>query len=502
MSSVSDVRLTVVQDLLDFFHRENIRYCHWKSNEHALAAVQGDTDLDILFDEVQYAEVSELLVSKGFFKYEAAWFVRYPYIEDYISIDVHSGKLIHVHAHFRLVLGEKRVKSYRLPWEDLILSRRVWMDREKIFASSPVDELLLLIIRAALKQPSQNNDQYAKSLDTGDIGREFAWLRQRVEPHEIQEVAARLINSDVCGEVARMLCDGITFDNLSAFKQKAEPALEGHRRYGRVQSVVVGFTRRVFAKFASINKRLALLNIANHRTLTSRGIIVALMGADGSGKSTQSRNIVAALSRKVDTVFIYMGSGSGPKSWHRQFLEGLRNKIGDGVSKKVGFAPEKTKRSGARPSLYRSVWAASLALEKRSKLRKAQKAKGRGAIVITDRYPQTQVQGFNDGPLLQCYEARSGSLLSLCSWIERKCYSFLEQAEPDLMIKLIGDIDCIHERRKESMGIEEIIKKQESIKTIEYGEKTITAQIDACLDPDCVFKQIMKLIKEAMTQCR
>jgi len=37
--------LLVIQDLTDRLHRENIRYCHWKSNEHVDAAVQGKTDL-------------------------------------------------------------------------------------------------------------------------------------------------------------------------------------------------------------------------------------------------------------------------------------------------------------------------------------------------------------------------------------------------------------------------------------------------------------------------
>ena len=40
--------LNIVKNDLDEFHKNNINYCHFKSNEHVDAAVIGDTDLDIL----------------------------------------------------------------------------------------------------------------------------------------------------------------------------------------------------------------------------------------------------------------------------------------------------------------------------------------------------------------------------------------------------------------------------------------------------------------------
>ena len=48
----------------------------------------------------------------------------------------------------------------------------------------------------------------------------------------------------------------------------------------------------------------------------------------------------------------------------------------------------------------RVVWALALAVEKRSKMRRARRARNRGMLVLCDRYPQTKILGFNDGPLL------------------------------------------------------------------------------------------------------
>ena len=53
-----------------------------------------------------------------------------------------------------------------------------------------------------------------------------------------------------------------------------------------------------------------------------------------------------------------------------------------------------------RLSFPRAVWALVLAREKAGRLRAAERARQRGLAVVCDRFPQSQVLGFNDGPLL------------------------------------------------------------------------------------------------------
>ena len=47
-------------------------------------------------------------------------------VEDYIGLDEFSGKLVHLHLHWQLVIGERNIKSIRVPWENLFLERRVF----------------------------------------------------------------------------------------------------------------------------------------------------------------------------------------------------------------------------------------------------------------------------------------------------------------------------------------------------------------------------------------
>jgi hypothetical protein len=51
-------------------------------------------------------------------------------------------------------------------------------------------------------------------------------------------------------------------------------------------------------------------------------------------------------------------------------------------------------------SLSLTIWAAVVAVEKGTKLLAAHRGASRGLVVITDRYPQNEIGGFNDGPLL------------------------------------------------------------------------------------------------------
>ena len=58
--------LKLIQELSAALDRENIRYCHWKSNEALYRSLSGDNDLDLLIDPAHRFQFSRLLVRLGF----------------------------------------------------------------------------------------------------------------------------------------------------------------------------------------------------------------------------------------------------------------------------------------------------------------------------------------------------------------------------------------------------------------------------------------------------
>src|SRR6478735_3875402 len=143
--------LKLIEDLLAAWHQHDIVYCHWKSNEHLAASMTGDTDLDILFDETQKDKTIEVLHELGFKRFHSISEKEYKDIEDFLGLDLESGKIIHVHAHFRLTMGEMYLKGYQLNFEDKILETRYFNETYGIYCSSPAFELILLYTIEALK---------------------------------------------------------------------------------------------------------------------------------------------------------------------------------------------------------------------------------------------------------------------------------------------------------------------------------------------------------------
>ena len=79
--------LKSIQNMLDAFEQNEIKYCHWKSNEHLGEALTGDTDLDMLFSPSQRSLLDKVLNECGLKRFRAMPLMQYNAIEDYIGFD-------------------------------------------------------------------------------------------------------------------------------------------------------------------------------------------------------------------------------------------------------------------------------------------------------------------------------------------------------------------------------------------------------------------------------
>jgi energy-coupling factor transporter ATP-binding protein EcfA2 len=491
--------LPLVIKLHEHMCNRNINYCHFKSNEHLNAAVNGDTDLDLLFDYNQHEKVSEVLISLGFQKFKTVWFASYPFVEDYIAIN--RGKVVHVHAHFKLILGESKVKSYIFPWDEEILNSKIFSDEFGIYTSNPINEMLLLIVRTALKLPISPIN-YDKQSDVVDAKREFEWLRKRVLKKEIVYLASEKFGKEIITSIDKLYEENITFFNIKNFYFFSKIYIDEFRRYTYLHSKCIKIVRRFSQKFISINKRLHLFDlIRNHRTLRREGIVVSLIGSDGSGKSTQVKLIENILSKKMDTRYIYMGSGNGPASWHRDILNLVRRKKRKIINKhtvvSVTAKNSKDMRFGLKKIFY-IIYAISLGFEKKTKLKKILHYKNKGMIVIADRYPQIQNYGYNDGPLLGEFLSSRNFFMKKLARLEFSLYEFSNFIKPDIVVKLIGDPKVLHKRREDDMSYELIVKKQKVIEELSFSSCTKVFKVDATLSEYEIKNFILDKIGEQM----
>jgi thymidylate kinase len=478
--------LGIIRALADALREESISSCLWKSNEHLAAALAGETDLDILFDETRAGDVKRVLAKLGYLEFMAVPSKRYPSIADYVGIDPASGRLVHVHAHFRLVVGESNVKSFRLPWENAVLGTRR-EDRSGFFLADPAQELLLLLVRLAIKirfRPGLDTIRFVpKRATISKEEREYRWLKERTSANEVSAIAASLLGSQCETAVRRLCAHGL--DERALLELYRLGPLERFRGTGKLQSFGARWVTATGHKVGARLRKRGLIDMPLRRTAVDHGLIVAVLGSDGSGKSSLVQNLSATLAQKVDVLPLYLGSGNGSSSWmrrplimvHKRFASGRAARRREaGVEARGGERRKRT--NGFVREAWDVLWAISLALEKRQKLRRAQRARSRGMIVITDRYPQSAIKGYNDGPLLERFSNSTWRALRSASAWERRAYDVPADRQPDLVLKLLADPALLHSRRRE-MDLPTIIRKQNGVALARFPQGTAVIEIDA-----------------------
>jgi hypothetical protein len=507
-----DLAVPVIRELFTALHDADVKYCHWKSNEHLSASMLGLTDLDILIEPSDADRFISVLERCGFREFDAPWFRRYPHIRDWIALDAAAGLIVHIHAHFQLVLGESGVKSYCLPWADDVLGSRIHDRSHGVFVADPAVELLLLIVRATIKCHSRSWAKRWKRPryfhETSDESREFAWLKSKVSEEAFADICTRHLPGQVSALVLELYRDGLS-DRAAA---RAARALIPHlEQYRRMPKQIVAFARaaRSSALLSSrILRRLEIVDVPIRRRLRSDGLIICVLGSDGSGKSTLAGRISSSLAKKIDVIPVYMGAGDGPSSLLRRPLVLLRKRLGR--RDEVENAADRSKRSGEAGSqdtghhsghplviAFNLLWGVTLALEKRAKLLRADRARARGMLVVTDRYPQMQVMGFNDGPLLSRLVASRNPFAQAIGRWETRQYQRCAQIRPDLAIKLIGTPETLRARRP-GMDVETILVKQDAVAAVDFRAHIATVTVDADQAAEEVFRAAMGSIGSAV----
>ncbi|MGI9435939.1 MAG: hypothetical protein ACR2Q4_14120 [Geminicoccaceae bacterium] len=495
--------LEAASELFRRFNNANFRYCHFKSNEHLAAGLLGDTDLDILVEQRQHQQVDLALLQAGFRRFVAGY--KYPSVEDYIGFDTNTGRLLHVHLHFNLVVGEKDVKGYHLGFAERLLSSREFDPANGIYVSEPHHELVLLLVRMALKLRWRNYliALFGRPQLRGGAAREFVWLSERTDPARTEAIVADEFGAEAAAMVRGFTSAPPSIWQLRKFRSRAASALAWHRVYTPLESWFVANTRASFRRLGGLNGRYLHLPLGIRRTHHAGGCVVALLGMDGAGKSTVNAEIRRWLSWKLDVYPVYFGSGDGSASvlrWPLKIIVGalratrifrrLRGPRAKGAARD-------TLDNERRVTWAIALWSLVLALEKRTKLKRVHRARSRGMIVICDRFPQIQVKGYNDGPLLGPW-LRSDSRLrqGLARW-EFDIYQQAFRQGPDLVVKL--DLPPkIAAGRKPEMKIEELERRRQAVQAIHFGKQCSCVEIDASAPLEHVLLEVKRAVWEQL----
>lgn len=493
-----DQALPVVATLFAQLNDAGIRYCHWKSTHGLARAMRGDTDLDLLVDRVDSQRFKDLLYRFDFKPFLSHPSRQFPAIEDYLGFDAQTGELVHLHIHYRLVLGEQYAKNYYLPLEQAFLDHTRLQCGVKI----PVAEieLCVLVLRALLKYRDRDalHDIWGRGSKSG------------IPPGIINECRALLAQTDrhritrALSEHFTLISPAVVFGfletiqrtpragwKLLGLRREVRRALAPYQRYSRLRAKGI-YYRVMVTRFKLLDRvlRRFMLGQDKRKIPVSGGLTLAFVGVDGAGKSTIIKHLAKWLSWRLNVRTYYMGSAqpSLPTNVVKRVAKTARF-VATGCRRVLGANSSVTQRVEAARELLDDLRFVAEGRDRYRRFRRSRRKAAQGAIVIYDRYPLDALRIGNrtvDGPRIMARSNGQGTTITRLAQAEADLYRNILPPEHVFVLHVSPDVS---QQRKPEHKRELIEAKSEATQQIARNGINII-DIDAGQPLDDVLLQV------------
>jgi thymidylate kinase len=460
--------LALVRQVFTALNADAVRYCHWKSTTSLALGLAGQTDLDLLVDRNEAAQFTAAVRSAGFKPFISDPSRRYVGVEDWLGHDAPSGRLVHLHVYYRLVLGEDYVKNHVLPIEQAVLDDLVMRDGVKVPA--PATELVILIIRALLKY--RRTDAAKDALRLGHRGgippnlrREVADLAARVPDEELRAAAQRLVPS-VPPELFTDFVGVLRTDHRDAaallrLRGQARRSLRGFERMPARRALAISLGARL-QRAPGLRHLLRPRSKADLRRKSSAagGLTVAVIGPDGAGKSTVIDEVVRWLGWRLSLRVSYLGTArpSGSTAMAQRVSRFARRLARRRASRSNGSSVMRR-----LAELVTAVRYLAEARDRADRAREGRRLAANGTLVLFDRYPLPWVRLANrpvDGPRIAELGLDRGGVLGMLRRREEATYAAMPA--PDLVILLAVQPD-VALARKGNQDHDAVVAKAQAV---------------------------------------
>ncbi len=358
----------------------------------------GINDLDLLIDRSDESRFTAILSRLDFKPAIAPTYKQMPGVVDFFGYDEGTDQIIHAHAHYQLMVGHDLTKNYRLLIEHPYLDSAVQNGLFKI--PSPEFEYIVFVIRMVLKHATWDSI----------LGREGSL--KKAEKQELSYLE-NIIDLD---DVHMLLSKYLPYLSIELFDQCVQAIRPSSSLWKRIRISHRLQTTLIFAAQRSLPTdtflklwrrglvalRRRLFNFSFKYKPLSGGLMIAIIGGDGAGKSTAVDGIFNWLSKNFDLTKIHMGK---PKWSLTTIMIRTLLKVGqifrlyplEATFKETLY--QQSIISPGYPWLLREVCRAR---DRYWTYRKAQKIALNGGIVIFDRFPNSKIK-LMDGPLAEYF---------------------------------------------------------------------------------------------------
>ncbi|WP_420138673.1 nucleoside triphosphate hydrolase [Sphingomonas sp.] len=218
--------------------------------------------------------------------------------------------------------------------------------------------------------------------------------------------------------------------------------------------------------------------------------LIALVGSDGSGKSTVGANLLAWMREARPTELCHLGKQTG--------------NIGRAIARWPVIGPRfaktlRTKADKAQapkgPGTLTAFVIYLFSMRRVRRFRHMLKIRRRGIAVLTDRFPQVEIPGPMDGLGLAAPGRGNWLIRTLSRW-ERRQYDWMVGHKPDLVIRLNVDFDTAIARKPDHRP-SSLKTKISDVRQLTFGGAPIV-DIDSAQPLDVVLDQAKRAIRETL----
>ena len=219
--------------------------------------------------------------------------------------------------------------------------------------------------------------------------------------------------------------------------------------------------------------------------------LIAVIGSDGSGKSTVCDHLLTYLENYGPAVRVHLGKQAGNVGRAAAQLPLIGNMIGKKIEQDTKKVRSKKGRMKMLPSLVISFFVVRRLL----RFRRMLAFRKQGFIVLSDRFPQAQIPGAYDGPAFP-ENKKSNSFIKWLARREKKAFQWMAYHKPDLVIKLNVDLEVACARKPDHSP--ESLARKIVITPLLNFEGAEIVNIDANRSLDEVFPAVEKAVEAFM----
>lgn len=411
---------SLLERLAENLERHGVAYCQWKGHWSAHRWTAGLGDIDLLVDHEAMTAFRRVAEDLGFKRAYSSGVRQIPGIESYFGYDPAVSRPLQLHVHYRLLLGDYWKPVYRIPIERLMLERSV--PGQPFRVPAPTHRYLVFVLRMMLRQVGRpllsaqtvwtsGIQIQLESMEACSNRDELAsLLREHLSPVDLPffERCVRSLQGG-CGLLERAVLPWLLHQRLGAHARRASAGAL------MVAAVEKTLPATVAEKISDPRMRLA-----------GGGLVVALVGGDGAGKSTCARELRAWLAPAFPTMRAHLGNP--PRSLFTLAVGGALK-----LQHRIDRMLKRPSPPDGQLELLRHVCTARDRFRLYEKVRRFAVS---GGIAICERYPVAQNRQLVGPNIPHLLAPDSGKLARLLQAVEASYYTRVLIPDALLVLKL------------------------------------------------------------------